>query len=166
MLTLALLWPATASTGCGGPAPVAVFPTTGRVLFQGKPLEGVQVTFRPVSAAGGRAATAPVAVAKTDQEGKFHLVTAVGANGLAVDGAPAGDYAVALAPPGRSDSRDFLRKDAAKSPAIPIGDRYADARTSGLKATIKPGTNTLEPFDLKESGIAAPTAVSSDSRGR
>jgi hypothetical protein len=164
-VALALLWLAPASSGCGGSgATVPVFQTAGQVLFQGKPLEGVQVAFHPLAAGAGRAA--PVAVAKTDQDGKFHLVTAVGADGQTIDGAPAGEYAVALTPPGRSDSRDFLNKGTVKAAPDPIGKRYADAKTSGLKATIKPGPNTLEPFDLKESGGAAPTSVPSGGRDR
>ena len=162
---LALSWLAAAAAGCGDSGPtVPLHPTTGQVLLRGRPLEGVQVAFLPLSAGGGLAS--PAAVAKTDQDGKFHLVTAAGADGRALDGAPAGEYAVALAPPGRSDSRDFLNKDAAKTASNPIGNRYADAKTSGLKATIKPGPNALDPFDLKESGVAAMPTVSRDGRGR
>jgi hypothetical protein len=155
-VTLVLLGLASATSGCGGSGPtVPVYPTTGRVLFQGKPLEGIQVAFVPVSDGQGKAV--PVPVATTDQDGKFQLATAVGAEGQPIDGAPAGDYAVALSPPGRSDSRDLLHKPAAPaSPSGSIGRRYADAKTSGLKATIKPGANTLEPFDLTGTGGASP----------
>ena len=161
----ALLWLAATAPGCGDPGPtVPLHPTTGQVLLRGKPLEGIQVSFRPVTAGEGRAA--PVAVARTDREGKFRLVTAVGVEGRTLDGAPAGDYAVALAPPGRSDSRDFLNKDATRSTASPLGSAYADAKTSGLKATVKPGENTLEPFDLKDDGPASNPGVTRDGRGR
>jgi hypothetical protein len=47
------------------------------------------------------------------------------------------------------DSADFLNKQFARTPPNPIGNRFANAQTSGLKATIKPGPNELEPFDLK-----------------
>ena len=147
--------------GCGGSTTVSVFPTTGRVLFQGKPLEGVQVTFRPAAPAGA-GTPSPVPLAKTDAQGKFRLTTAVGEGGLAVDGAPAGDYAVALVASGRSDSVDFFGKGAPKAVANPIGDRYADAQTSGLKVTVKPGSNELEPFDLKPGGGAAPGVPSGE----
>ena len=160
-IPLALLWLA---AGCGGQAPtVPLHPTTGRVLFQGQPLEGVQVTFRPITAGEGQAA--PASVAKTDRDGKFQLVTALGPEGRTIEGAPAGEYAVALAPPGRSETADFFHKDAARATTSPIGNRYSNAQTSGLKATIKPGTNELAPFDLKESGGTS-TPVPADSRGR
>jgi hypothetical protein len=150
--------------GCGGSTSVPVFPTTGRILFQGKPLEGVQVTFRPVAPAGG-GEVMPVPLARTDAEGKFRLATAVGEGGLAVDGAPAGEYTVALTASGRSDSIDFLGKGATKAVANPIGDLYADPQTSGLKATVKPGPNELEPFDLKPGGGPA-LGIPSGQRGR
>jgi hypothetical protein len=72
---------------------------------------------------------------------------------------------VALAPPARSDSRDFLNKGATASTTSPLGTGYADAKTSGLKATVKPGENTLEPFDLKNGGAMNP-AGSSQGRDR
>jgi hypothetical protein len=145
---LVLLSLATASAGCGARGPtVALHPTTGRVLFQGKPLEGVLVTFRPLAAEPGM--TLSASMGQTDADGKFHLVTAVGEEGRTLDGAPTGDYAIALAPAGKVDSADFLNKQFARTPPNPIGNRFANAQTTGLKATIKPGPNELEPFDLK-----------------
>ena len=165
-LGLASLWVATAtSAGCGGAGTTSVplYPSSGQVLSNGKPVAGVQVTFRPI-VPEGQNSPAPVPIARTDKDGKFRLATTVGEAGQAVDGAPAGDYAVALVA-ARSDSADFLRKDAASPTSATIDARFSNPETSGLKATIKPGENTLEPFDLKASGRANPP-IGSDDRGR
>lgn len=149
---------------CGGGSDgVTLHPVAGQVLFQGKPLPNVRLVFRPAGTAS--AITAPVPIGQTDSEGKFRLSTAVGEGGPLTNGAPAGDYLVAITTLRRSDSSDFLSKSASSTTPDPIQKRYADPQTSGLKATIKAGENTLEPFDLKESG-AAPIPVGSSGRGR
>ena len=129
---------------------------------------GAQVMFKPVSnapIADGKAPPAPVSIAKTDQDGKFRLTTHSGPDGTPADGAPAGDYTVAIATSRQSDSGDILAKKAPGEAANLVGSRYADPRTSGLKATIKAGENTLEPFDLKASG-GPKTPLGSGDRAR
>ena len=152
LLVALLSW---AIPSCGGDAgQVKLHPASGRVLFGGKPLPEVQVIFLPA----GPDPTAPTAVpiAKTDLEGRFRLATAVGEEGKLADGAPEGDYLVGIFTPRRSDSVDFLSKDGPKLTADVLKGRFADPKTSGLKATIKPGENALEPFQLKASGGASP----------
>jgi hypothetical protein len=140
------------STGlcsCGGASsgPLTLHPAGGQVLFQGKPLPGVQVLFRPTGLDKDAPATVPMG--RTDDEGKFRLASFVPGESRPSDGAPAGDYLVAISTPARSDSIDFTRKEAAKTGPDLLQRRFADPRTSGLKATIRPGPNALEPFDLK-----------------
>jgi len=126
---------------------VALHPASGQVLFRGQPLADVQVVFRP--AGPEKPGLAPVPIGRTDPEGKFRLTTSVGDVGSLPEGAPAGDYLVGISTPRPSDSVDFLRKDAPKATPDVLRGRYADPGTSGLKATIKPRPNALEPFDLK-----------------
>ncbi len=149
-LTLAALALATFS-GCGGTgSTVPLHSTTGQVLLQGKPVEGVQVTFHSVAGAG-KDTTTPVPFARTDKDGKFQITTAVGPDGQALNGAPAGDYLVTLVL-SRSDSADFLKRPANGSTIPSIDARFANPTTSGLKATIKPGENALEAFQVTEAG--------------
>src|SRR5262245_22347263 len=72
--------------GCGEPAPkpVKLAAAGGRVLFNGAPLVDATVTFSPDEG--------PVAMAKTDLEGKFTLLTG-GRTGVAV-----GDAKVTILP--------------------------------------------------------------------
>ncbi len=154
-LGLAFAWIVTATfTGCGGAGPtVPLYPTTGQVLVQGRPAEGVQVTFRPV-AGDGKDTTGPTPIALTDKDGKFRVATSVGADGQALDGAPAGDYMIALVLH-RSDSNDFLKKTAGTPTPKSIDPNFANPNTSGLRVTIKPGENTLEAFKVTEDSSAA-----------
>jgi hypothetical protein len=135
------------SCGGSGPGQLTLHQADGRVLFQGKPLPGVQVLFRPAGV--DKDAPATVSTGRTDDEGKFRLATFVPGESRPSEGAPAGDYLVAISTPARTDSIDFTRKEAAKTGPDLLQRRFADPKTSGLKATIKPGPNALEPFDLK-----------------
>jgi hypothetical protein len=146
---------------------IALHPASGLVRFQGKPLPDVQLVFRPVAI--NPALPTPVPIGQTDPEGKFRLSTANGAEGRLAEGAPAGDYLVGISTPRRSDSANLLKIDGPKLKADPLNGRYSDPKTSGLKATIKPGSNTLGPFDLGGPGRTTPAAAStvgSDGRGR
>jgi hypothetical protein len=155
---------AAAIPACGGdPNQVALHPASGQVLYEGKALPDVQIIFRPAGA--DPTVVAAVPIGQTDSEGKFRLSTAVGEDGRLTDGAPEGDYLVGIVTPRRTDSVDILRKDGPKLTPDLLQGRFADPKTSGLKATIKPGENTLQPFDLKASGVVA-APVGSDGRGR
>ena len=142
---VALSW---AIPACGSdPNPIQLHPASGQVRFEGKPLPEVQVIFRPAGL--DSTVPAPVPTAKTDLEGKFRLSTAVGEQGKLAEGAPAGDYLVGILTPRRSESINFLNKDGPKLTSDVLRGRFADPKTSDIKATIKAGENTLEPFDLK-----------------
>ena len=129
-------WPAlvlalgVASCGPSGPE---LHPVTGTVLLDGQPADGATVVFHPVG--GGPDAPRPGAVAGKD--GAFALNTHP--HGA---GAPAGEYTVLVTwlvdGPGGGDGKN-------KVPA-----RYADPTQSGLRATVKPGPNQLEPFQLSK----------------
>src|SRR5260370_1013482 len=108
------------------------YPATGQILVNGQPAWEANVVLHHVGDWGERAI---VPMAWRDDTGRFVLST------YAVDeGAPAGDYKVAIIWPaykGKSLGPDKL------------GEKYANPETSGLTAHLEKGKNELPPFDLK-----------------
>jgi hypothetical protein len=112
------------------------YPVTGKILVDGKPVKGVAIVLHP---------TDPLMVrerpfGETDADGKFTLST-YNAN----DGAPAGDFLVAIAIAVKDDDGGNDQKAAVKN-SIPA--RFGKGETSGLKVTIEKKTNELKPFEL------------------
>ncbi|QEH31817.1 hypothetical protein OJF2_02820 [Aquisphaera giovannonii] len=152
-LIAACLMAALAGCSPGTPAgQVPVHPARGQVLYKGKPMPNLQVTFRTVGAGGGAAPKAPdvpTPTGRTDADGRFQLHTYLGN-----DGAPAGPYLVGIVPASApSEARNVMQKGQADAPPRAALDairaRYADPERSGLKAEIKDGDNDIPPFDLK-----------------
>jgi hypothetical protein len=118
--------------------PCSVQPVQGQLQVDGKPAANALVTFHPANAAPD----APHPTGLTDAQGVFRL-TSFREN----DGAPAGDYAVAVtwfrSVPSR-DPRDDRFKSVNFLPA-----RYASPKTSQLKATVAKGAGALPPLQLK-----------------
>lgn len=124
-----------ASCGDGGPT---LYPVSGKVLFNGQPVEGATVVFVPV---GSDDATALKPSGAVQTDGSFTLSTYPHG-----DGAPAGDYVVLVTwyPP---DARQRVEEEEeAPTPKLPA--RYSDAQQSPLKATVRDGPTELEPFQL------------------
>jgi hypothetical protein len=95
------------------------------------------VVLYPVNDPDGRA---PSVSGTTDDEGRFALSTYE-----TEDGAPAGDYAVAIR---RADGLN--RKSAfKKSPEPERKNRYLNPKTSGLQVHVEQKPNELEPFNLQ-----------------
>lgn len=117
-----------------GPAPHAVH---GSVVYQGKPASGFRVTFYPQFDIGERQ-FAPSA--KTDAEGKFTLTSY-----KAGDGAPAGEYAVAIEWPQEIDTGDEYD---AKPTIDRLKGRFADPAKSTWQVDVGDGENRLEPFEI------------------
>jgi hypothetical protein len=119
--------------GCARSTRKPVFPVRGKVFLDGKPAAGATVFFYPAEA--DPEALAPYGV--TDASGSFSLTTY-----LTFDGAPAGDYVVTVrcpgAPqrPGDEQGPDRLR------------GRYADPKTSALRATVERRPTEVPPFEL------------------
>jgi len=123
--------------GCSkGSRHVDVQPVEGQVMWNGKPLEGAQVVFCPQ---GDAAAGVSAPRARTGPDGRFHLGTYDKA-----DGAPEGQYVVTVV--------DFplLRTG---SEAIPgpnvLPQKYANPKTSDLRAQIAKGPNVLPALQLR-----------------
>jgi hypothetical protein len=121
-----------------------VFPVHGQVLLEGKPVANVLVAFHPVGAWG---ADENRPYAETDRDGRFTLST----YGFQ-DGAPAGEYKVALRDLRGEGEGAEVQPDEA-SPRKPRPNRppasYANPETSGFRVRVHEGRNELEPFLLK-----------------
>lgn len=127
LLSLGLL------AGCGfAPGPVAtieeVVPVSGTLTYQGKPLEGYQVTFLPTD---GRR----VAVGVTDSAGHFTL----GTNTLN-DGAPPGSHKVSVvwAGPPSTDGAVLDAPTQPPKPPVQIPTKYGNPESSGLTQEVPP----------------------------
>lgn len=123
---------------CSGPAPLNA--VRGKVVHKGQPLAGALVVFHPKGATDAK--TVP-STGLTKEDGTFALTTGD------KDGAPAGEYVVTVIcsePVGG-------KKGAISTGPVETQDRlkgaYADRAASKLAATVAPGENQLDPFDLK-----------------
>lgn len=128
-------------SGCGEPtySIPTVYPVKGQVLLpDGKPLTSGQV----------------VLVSKQDREfpgklgsdGRFSIKTPSG------EGAPEGEYTVRIEPESQAGGGGRTRTGTVNFP-FPV--KYTDDSTSGLKVTVKPGENNLEPIKLVPGPSAA-----------
>lgn len=126
--------------GCSGDGKLSVYPVSGTVTQNGKPLDGATVYLYAKDEAVIAAKT-PVPQGKTDASGKFQLKTYE-----ANDGAPAGEYNVAIvAMKVVNDSEDpeqIVETDLLKG-------RYSDSAQSGLTATVQESATEVPVFDLK-----------------
>jgi hypothetical protein len=128
--------------GCGS---AKVYPVSGQVNFNGKPMAGTgSITFIPVVQKEG----APMAGGEVLADGTYKLTT-VKPN----DGALAGEYRVAITqvtsvePMPVPDGEAAPAVVAALKPDQLIPAVYGDHVNSPLTATVKPETNTIN-FEL------------------
>src|SRR5262245_51183411 len=126
--------------GCTGDGQLKVYPVTGQVLYNGEPLKGVDVAFHPTDPKND---TGYPPHATTDENGKFVLMTYV-----KDDGAPAGEFRVAIAFAVEKAGGDE-GSDQSVRLAFQVPEKYQRKETSGITVTIKPESNTLEPFKLE-----------------
>lgn len=120
--------------GCGEESsfksPVPVFPASGKILYQGKPLAGVILIFHPADVNQKIKSQAT-----TGDDGKFVATTFKTA-----DGAPEGDYTITLVVP--SNESDSAREDAAierksrKEGQVRFPPKYQNPATSSLKVKV------------------------------
>jgi hypothetical protein len=106
----------------------------GTIYFEGTPAADAQLAFYRVEGAK----FTRVADALVEADGSFSLSTY-----RADDGAPTGDYVATVVL--RSPQADAESKI---GPNL-LPERYSKPETSGLKATVKDGTNEFK-FDLKK----------------
>jgi hypothetical protein len=122
--------------GCNGPKERRpLFPVSGRVLLDGKPLAHAFVVFHPLHAASGDEVRPR---GRADANGSFVLWTYKNA-----DGAPAGEYRITV---------EKYKAPTEWDSALPVNllpTRYAKPDTSQLTARVQVGANELPPFQLK-----------------
>ena len=118
-------------TSCSGSR--AVYPVTGKVLFQGRPAVGAVVQFHPQDQSD---ANPVVPVGQVGADGSFRLTTYAHE-----DGAPAGRYVITVfwGVPSKGGD-DFQR--------ILVPGRYMSPATSGLTAEVPRQATDLPPFQL------------------
>lgn len=136
---LCLTMPPLMALGCGTKEQrKPVFPVRGSVLVAGKPAVNALVIFHPLTDPDPKAMKPN---GEVDADGKFTLNTYT-----AGDGAPAGEYAVTVLwlEGGASSGGD------AGSGSDKLGNRYANPRTSGLRAQVREEPTELSPFHLKK----------------
>jgi hypothetical protein len=130
-----------ALTGCGGtkggPATVEV---TGSVTLDGSAVDGANVLFSPdIGSSDGRLASQ----ASTDSAGRFKLTTHVG-GGKFKSGIIPGNYVVAI-----SKLDTAPAKNTFTAPKNLLPPKYADSKTSLLKADVVAGQANDFQFPLK-----------------
>ena len=107
-----------------------VHPTKGIVLFDGSPVPGARVALNQFDAKGEK--VSQVADGFTEGDGRFVLSTY-----KAWDGAPVGEFVVTVV------NREVYYDDRGQPGVNRLPTRYASAKTSDLKASIKLGRNEL-----------------------
>lgn len=145
--SLIILLAFTTMGGCGKSSLLdGVVPVSGKVTYQGQPVDGAIVTFIPLG-------TQRAATGRTDASGLYRLSTLE-----ADDGAMPGDYQVTIAKTEVSGTRDS--EEDAPPPVINSGlppiytkelvpVKYKNAQLSGLTAQVSDsGANELS-FDLE-----------------
>jgi hypothetical protein len=123
--------------GAKGPATVEV---SGIVTMDGAPIEGANVIFYPSGGEESRLASQ----ATTDREGRYRLQTHLG-GGKFKSGIVAGQYVVAI---NKLDTESIKTTYAPPKNLLP--KKYADAKTSELKADVVAGKANEFPFELKK----------------
>jgi hypothetical protein len=109
-----------------------VHPIRGKVLFRGKPADSALVVLNPVGETDTKAVRPQGTVSK---DGVFEISTYGEKNG-----APAGDYAVSFV---------WLIEDArTKREWSPLPVRFMNPAQSGVKVTIREGSNELASIQL------------------
>ena len=125
---------------------------TGRVVLDGQPVEGLDVRLIPTDKTNFKLQETPLG--RTDKDGRFTLTTY-----HSNDGAPKGEYLVALAYPDQAadESADETQAALAAARARKAPGRkrfpavYQVPQKSGLKVTV--GTaGELPPFELTSTG--------------
>jgi len=133
-------------SGCGGggDAPQLI-PTTGKITYQGKPLEEATVLFTPEKG--------PIAIGSTNDKGEFQLST------QGRPGATVGQHRVTIrafekvkAPVKAVPTSDdpSVESENYKPAVSRIPDKYSDNKKSELMANVQPkAADNIFSFDLK-----------------
>ena len=133
--------PMAAIAGCGssqGSDRIPVFPASGHLAYDGRPLAGAFVVLHPKATDAGRSTPRPHAQVAAD--GSFSL-TSYETN----DGAPAGDYTVTV------ELRPLVKHggDITAGPnTLPV--KYSRTETSPVTVQIAEGRNDLPEIQIRK----------------
>ena len=127
------------TAGCGRSDRRPVYPSQGRVFYDGKPIPHALVVLHPLNSAEKEALRPH---AKVGDDGQFVLGTYEPG-----DGAPAGEYAVTVEW-WLSAAKAGTREGDGPPPANRLPARYSQPATSGLRVHIQPGDNQLPVLKL------------------
>ncbi|QDS91845.1 hypothetical protein FF011L_05810 [Roseimaritima multifibrata] len=146
MLVAPLAW----SVGCDGGGDrwtrdrPPVYPVSGQVILNGKPLEQATVTFQPTDPKGKAGS------AVTDAEGRFEAMTFDAGDGLTE-----GSHRVAVKKTVMVDSSgnvvSEIREPGSVTEKSFVPAKYSDFEKSGLEITVSSAEdNELAPFEITE----------------
>ena len=126
--------------GCASkdPRQKVCYPVEGQVLVKTQPAAGAIIAFQPAGGGNPEEWFAGYPQATAGADGTFHVVT----YGDQV-GAPAGDYVVTIVWPAERDPND---EEA--SPPDKLAGKYADPKTTSLKAKVESGPTKLSAFSI------------------
>jgi hypothetical protein len=151
------------AVACAGCRPEGLYPVSGKVLHKGAPAAGATVYFHRNGGAGAAGDAIPTGT--VEEDGSFSIATGD------ASGAPAGTYTVLiewLDQPSSSKGGAAAKpaglekagRKAARGPWKPgpsrvrppdrLKGRYFDIEHPLVNAEVKPGTNTLAPFELTD----------------
>ena len=131
--------------GCRGEQRLEVAPVRGQVLYNGRAVPNATVIFHPIGETAEQLQKMRP-YDDADADGRFELKTYVTG-----DGAPPGDYEVAIIAMAGGADRESGTAASGSAPSLPraLVQKYADHKQSGIKVKVVPGENKLEPFELK-----------------
>lgn len=134
-LGIGCLFLCTTVPGCGKKeVRLPVFKVTGKVIRQGEPLQQVTVVFhgkKGLETTEGFIRPRGI----TDANGVFSLTTYV-----ADDGAAEGEYEVSF--------EQWINDNPDKGPSNRLAPELGRPESSGIRATVTAGENSLSPFEL------------------
>lgn len=137
--------------GCGGTAPLKVFPVHGSVEVDGKPAANAFLIFHPQDATDPRMESVRP-TARSDDHGSFAVWT------QDLEGAPAGSYVVTAIWNPRVDGAQGDDPESSFQAADALQGAYATPAASDLRVTVAAGPNRLEPFRLTTKNARRPGA--------
>lgn len=138
LLTVLIL----SSLGCGGgEKPPPLFPVSGKVTYQGKPVPGAKLAFIPANEDPKRPSAAGRASGETDADGEYELAWGVDQ----IAGSPAGKFKVIIF---AFQAVDDQHDSETKPPSL-IPEKYDSPITSGLTATVNEDDDNVVNFNLE-----------------
>jgi hypothetical protein len=145
------------SFGCGkDPHTTEYGEVSGKVIFQGKPLPGGDVSF--IAVKGAFASSGPI-----EEDGSYKIKAPLGEVQIGVNNRKLAPRDPTRGPPKerlRATPRGMIKVDdqPKKGRYVPLPAAVADPATSGLRYTVKPGSQTYD-IELSKVPPANPNAA-------